>query len=461
MAHTVVGRGRQAGTEALHGRLTTLDGLRGLAALIVVVHHSLLTWQVLAAQYFSANRASGSWWLVFTPLHLVWAGTEAVMVFFVLSGLVLALPFLQRPSSVARWRAYYCQRLIRLYVPVIASLALAAVLVTVFPRVPGATTSWWFDSHAVSVDARTLAEDAVLLRGVSWINPSLWSLQYEVLFSLFLPVYILVSRRLGDRAAWLVPPLLALAGTGTYVGSQVLSWLPVFGIGVVMAASRTGLQRLGGRITGLRASGLAWSVISGVALVLLLAEWWSRGLGEVTLVPMAIARALGVAGAALVCFLAMVCPGVGALCSWRPVRWLGTMSFSLYLVHEPILVSVSSLVGGSLRGVAVTLTAAITLSLLVAAAFHRLVELPSQRLARSVGRRLQGASGRSVAAQAPVAAHRPAPSLVGRPHSSRPPAGRPAQTGPRHPPLTRPIPVPRTAPPAVLAGRTGGAARKG
>ncbi|WP_156507383.1 hypothetical protein [Arthrobacter sp. OY3WO11] len=74
--------------------------MRGIAALVVLFHHSLLTIPVLAAVYENdavpvEDVASVAWMLVHTPLHNLWEGKGAVYIFFVLSGVVLTLPVLR------------------------------------------------------------------------------------------------------------------------------------------------------------------------------------------------------------------------------------------------------------------------------------------------------------------------------------------------------------------------------
>src|SRR3954470_23660048 len=110
-------------TARRSNRLPSLDGLRGLAALVVVVHHCALTVPALAAQMFGPDNSSPAWWLAWTPAYLLWAGREAVLVFFVLSGFVLSLPRLSGGKS-GRWASYYRKRMVRLYVPVVAAVAL-------------------------------------------------------------------------------------------------------------------------------------------------------------------------------------------------------------------------------------------------------------------------------------------------------------------------------------------------
>jgi len=76
------------------GRITELDAVRGFAAVTVVVGHSLTVFP----NFDDATRGKSGLALVnavkYSPLALVQSGDAAVILFFILSGFVLALPFL-------------------------------------------------------------------------------------------------------------------------------------------------------------------------------------------------------------------------------------------------------------------------------------------------------------------------------------------------------------------------------
>ena len=123
-------------TSRASTRYGALDGLRGLAAAVVVIHHCFLVSPSLSlavARVDTGQVEPWVWWTTFTPLHLLWAGTEAVYVFFILSGFVLTLPFVGvwQPT----WRAYYAKRFVRIYLPVWASLVIALLLAWIVPRI--------------------------------------------------------------------------------------------------------------------------------------------------------------------------------------------------------------------------------------------------------------------------------------------------------------------------------------
>lgn len=344
-------------------RYTELDGLRGLAAFVVVVHHAFLVSPGLADSY-QGQRAqlTGGWWLTHTPLHLVWDGPAAVIVFFVLSGFVLTLPFLREQPALT-WRSYYPRRLVRLYVPTIASVLVAVATVLVFGRAQA--SSWWISDHELQLTAKLLAQDAVLLFGTSSLNSPLWSLRWEVFFSLLLPLYVVAARR------WLaLPGIVACLALIHYAESDYLHLLPVFALGSFLAAGRHDIARWAPRLP--RA---VWPALLVVAFACLNSPWY-----PVTIPP---ERALTAAGALLLVAVFAWWPGVKPVATHTIVQWLGRISFSLYLVHEPIVVSIAQLTRSASPWVSIALSAPVALA--VAAAFYRWVEVPAHRASRQVG----------------------------------------------------------------------------
>src|SRR6195952_2318571 len=105
-------RGRSAST----GRLPALDGLRGVAATVVVFHHVYPIARPFLEPSTHAWAAGSPWWVISsTPVKLLSAGSESVLVFFVLSGLVVPLPLL---GGRRGWAGFFASRLVRLYLPV-------------------------------------------------------------------------------------------------------------------------------------------------------------------------------------------------------------------------------------------------------------------------------------------------------------------------------------------------------
>jgi peptidoglycan/LPS O-acetylase OafA/YrhL len=354
-------------------RYRSLDGLRGLAALVVVVHHCLLTSVVLAASY--RGGVSSGWGiseiLTRTPVHLIWDGTGAVLVFFVLSGFVLTLAF-TKPAA-PRWANYYARRFPRLYLPVWAALALAVALAALVPRVVTTGQSWWINAHAANTTISMVAKDSSLLFNPSLLDSPLWSLRWEVAFSALLPLYIWVAVK-WRRFAWLkVFATLVLIGIGSKTGHASLLYLPVFALGVVLAAERA---RIGAATA--RLSSRSWWAIAAAAVLLMSVDTTVGG------IPEWITRPLRSAGAVLIVLLFLGCRRIAVFAGRRSIQWLGRISFSLYLVHEPIVVTAARLLPGVNAGE--LLLVVLPVSLLVAAGFYRLVEVPSLAVSRWMGK---------------------------------------------------------------------------
>lgn len=370
------------------GRLAGLDGLRGVAALVVLVHHSLLLTPALMGVYDdpSAPRSALVQWVSATPLHLLWDGEVAVQVFFVLSGFVLTLA---ATRSAHRWGPYYPQRLLRLYLPVCAAVALAAVLRIAVPVGDTTGLSAWLTFHGDVGRAGVLADATLLVGPVGSTMTALWSLRWEVVFSLLLPVFVVAATRLRRLLVVKLVALAVVASAGALLGPVdqpyalgALYQLPLFGLGCLLAVERDRVTTL---VRVWRPG--VWAVVL-TAAVLLCSSYWLLDLGglraDVPHAVVALTRVLQVAGAALLI--------LGALgCLDRPLRrpavqWLGARSFSLYLVHEPVVVAVGYLTGWT-SPVVLLLTVPVSLGL--AEVFFRGIERPSHRLARRVGSMVQ------------------------------------------------------------------------
>ena len=377
-------------------RFPALDGLRGVAALVVLLHHVAFVVPAFATTYFTQELpATGSllWWFSYTPLKLLTAGPAAVVVFFLLSGFVLALEPLGR--SGFDWVAYYPRRIVRLYVPIVGSVLLAVLLLWAVPRDLSMVSGAWSQVLAdprVSVGS-VARESAVLFAADFRINPPLWSLVWEIWFSLLLPLFIAAVVLV--RRAWWAAALLgfAMSLVGMRLHLPALVYLPMFLIGVALASGAGDLRAVADRIQSCRLGRVVWWALLVSGALLLVFTWMVRGTAAIDTVAAASVSGFTVVGATLLVVCCAFWPAAGRVLTTRPAAWLGRVSYSLYLVHVPVLLAITFAIGDAQWWwVVVT---AIPASLLVAWGFARSVEMPAHRFARWVGRRTAAARAAS------------------------------------------------------------------
>lgn len=344
-----------------------LTGLRGLAAAWVFAFH---LWQACGRPALPLLGIDLS--------PLLAGGHYGVDLFFVLSGFLLARPFIAARLQALPpppWGEFLVRRGNRV-LPAYWAQLLVLVLV----------------AGIGTFDARDLAMHATLTFNVvdngSRINPVYWTLPVEWDFYLLLPLLALGLPRAGARP-WLLAGLMVFAfGFRVWcwralflpepdvavfrwiiqlparidqfaIGMAVAWWLaarPLPGAGWRSAAASAGLALLGA---------VAWiTVAHGDELTAARLPWayWQAPLA-----------ALGCAGL----ILAAATPGDGLNRLWRsvPMTWLGTISYSLYLWHYPVLgwLTGRGLAGGTL------VAAAIAAALPVAWLSWRLFERPFVR----------------------------------------------------------------------------------
>lgn len=374
-------------------RLRSLDGVRGIAALVVVVYHVSL----IAKPFAKDGTAQVVWdGVTESPLKLLFAGTEAVLVFFVLSGLVVALPLLRRSVS---WPAFFASRLVRLYVPVWGALLFAVALIALIPRHQSVVSSgeWISDANASHVTIASFLREASLTPASYDIVNTLWSLRWELIFTALLPVAIGIAVLLRRRtAALVVTGAVAVLATmlGRVLGVDALVYLPVFLLGTLVAVRLDDIVEWSHR----RPRPVLWLVIGVSSALLLVASWIGRPLAPAGDLVSEVLWGLAGLGALGLVFVAIGSPGAERVLSMRFPQWAGRISFSLYLVHVPVIATIAFVVGDRLWWLVGLV--GVPLSLAVSAGFFALVERPSHRLARATGvgvnRAIERVKGRGV-----------------------------------------------------------------
>lgn len=366
-------------TSTLAARNRALDGLRGVAALVVVFHHLLLTnkWYADRIYQLPSTLPIRPWvsprtLVEYSPLHLTYAGIEAVMTFFVLSGFVL-VPSVRRYGA----HAYAVGRLLRLYIPIVGAAVLAAIWAGLYVGNHAHFASWWLNGHVPSVRPTDVASSVWLLDGTGALNSALWSMRYEVMFSLVLPALLW---RFAETPQRLRPYgrmalLLGLTGLGASLHFGILEYLPVFFLGVALREIPVALRFRGAlALLGASVLTLSWT-LAGFGLTL-----------GASLLP--VSQAIGAV------LLVQACRSGGVLAASlsTPIpQYLGRLSYSLYLVHSPLIFLVWLRVG-TVRGATSELwhgALLLVAALVVADLFHRTVERSALRVSARTRRHLQ------------------------------------------------------------------------
>ncbi|MBA1159341.1 acyltransferase family protein [Microvirga mediterraneensis] len=409
-------------------RLSYLDGLRGLAALIVVLHHGLI--YAAPALYFGEARYSRFAWdvpLSGSPFLLFFAGNFAVSVFFLLSGFVLAHVF---SRTVAGPAALVAKRYVRLTVPITAANLLSLVVTAAMIALPalaayslvrpGMAADASFLSNVIGGLAFCLREAFIhaTLTGIDGgtYNGVLWTMQVEFIGSVLLIAVFTLARaltRTDEARLNLAAVICAVLALCWYQSNLALfpTGVLLYRLGRALPASRPieiagyGLLALGLYLGCMPESGLRPQIqnallqFTGTDMVTLANHSVLRPIFKLfganvwvpfPFLPVPLWRAWG----AVLVLLAVLCsPSLRRALSSRACAFLGLISFPLYLVHGTVLqavfVPVFEHFGRTTGAMLAALAAFVPAALLIAVVFTRLTEGRALRWSERAGRFFQ------------------------------------------------------------------------
>jgi len=359
-------------------RNRNLDGLRGLSAIIVVFHHILLTNPAFSDAFYYGKTANlPTWILAFTPLRVLWDGPSAVAIFFMLSAFVLTGLFPKAPS----YKKYALSRMARLYIPSIVVSAVAILANLLLAGHFQKATSGWLASVVPAVPVSPIQ---LTLSGVPGLYP-LWSTRLEIVFSLAIPLGVVLATK--ARLRFSLPILLLTCG----LGYLLTPWLPIFMLQLLrfgavffmgslayrfLQAGNTSPVKQRLDVGMQRAPRQTSWLLLVVGLLLSSAGWFVNGnvLLAAALVP------ISSVGLVLVLVVVATSPVFSGFFGLRWLQWLGANSFSLYLIHGAVVYFWALLFGaGWLNGLGM-LALALGLTWVV----QRWVTHPAHQLARQI-----------------------------------------------------------------------------
>lgn len=318
----------------------SLEGIRGLAAVVVVLWHNLLGFFPRQSGTFAEFHHSGQRAM---PWFGLFNGTAAVTVFFVLSGLVLSRAYLLTGDAAIIGRGAI-KRWPRLAGPVILVVMLSAVLDLLglyrYDQAAALTGSPWLAGHLFhGVDpgsrglAGAFAQGALtFFRGDSTYDTSLWTMRLEMTGS-----YLVFG------LALILGQVRGSAGSVVYLmGVYVLIYLH---LDINMLAFLAGVT-IAHAQTSWRFTIPLWAGAASVAVALFLLGYSALDAGWYR----PLAATLGgtdkiyvhVLGAAMAIVAVDACPTLRTAFDGRWSAFLGWISFPIYLVHIPILCSLGS-----------------------------------------------------------------------------------------------------------------------
>ncbi len=338
-------------------RLVALDALRGLAAFIVIWHHFREAFNMSQPRWYQRPFV---------------AGHAAVVLFFVLSGYVLSLPYWK--GRQLPYGLYLVRRFFRIYVPYATATAFALLVGShlLFSHLP--LTEWFNRTWQTPFTGRIIAAQFFKISTAPTVNTAFWSLRYEMEMSLIFPAVCWLLLRLRPWGALIFALVVEKIGFLCLQRSRFGFWQETsdtlifascFLLGAILAWKREAVATVYRRTP-------LWVKVP-VLLAIVVAYYGEKE----SVLPFAACGAI---------VFALHSRASRILDTFLP-EYLGRISYSMYLVHGTVLWATLILLYGKLPLLLLGVVyAAITLG--VSHGFCVLVEEPAMKL----GKRLAGGS---------------------------------------------------------------------
>ncbi|USD17445.1 acyltransferase [Priestia megaterium] len=371
-------------------RYVELDALRGLAALFVVINHYLMIYPSFSEYRYDGDSSFLLSMVKESPLRLLFSsGNESVVLFFVLSGFVLALPFYGRSSF--RYENYLVRRICRIYLPYLFAVCVAILCKILFSQGGISQVSHWFNNSWITNESPSLLLQHFFLIGTfntDAYNNVIWSLVHEMRISIIFPLLMILLLRMDAKKIVMLLFVVFVSSSALLLLNQssleptnfLLSYhyLLLFAAGAVTAKYRDFFIQLYLKIGTFK---------KGLIVLIAFTCYLSEGImGNYAITNNFLCRNLAVMlGSCMFIIIALASPAASKVLRTGVLSFLGKISYSLYLTHLIVLFSLMYLLHGLLPYWSI-LSICFLVSLVMASVTYHFVEKPSSRLGKFLTR---------------------------------------------------------------------------
>ncbi len=308
--------------QARPRRYHELDSMRGLASLTVFFSHFVM-----------GNMVTGPICeiLRMSPAHIIWDGSSAVLFFFVLSGFVLALPYINNQGRYLDLLSFYLKRIFRIYPAFIIGILISVALKEYMydPHNSIQHYSGWLNSFwkwNLNDNLTQLKYTLMLLASFNsdLFDPVIWSLAIEMNISFIIPFLTLIIKK--NELLFNILFITIL----TYVGVEF--WMTIFYAGILLARYHT--------LLGSYINKASKPVITGLFIITpaLYTFRFTFHSNDSSHYP----EYISCLASCIFIMLALYNNGFSAFLKNKICVFLGKVSYSFYLIHLPILITVAS-----------------------------------------------------------------------------------------------------------------------
>lgn len=370
-------------------RYIELDSLRGLASLTVFFSHAV-NMLVISGDLFKAVNNS--------ILHIFWDGAAAVILFFVLSGFVLTLPYVGKEERNPEYITFMIKRIFRIYPAYFFALLFSVIVKTFLYNRTGImefsdfVRQFWGWQNA-DLTIQSVVRHLIMIGPryeMGQIDPIIWSLVVEMKVSVIFPFIILIVKELRSAKTGILLFLgtvlayklsdKALLGRLPFLDENFYHYISMFIMGALLAKFKDPL------IDWVRKMPAFVNIsIFAAGIIFYTGRYSLHELG----LSYGNYNYIVSVGVGIILIYVIALPDRFRALTSHPIKLLGEISYSMYLLHFPILMVCTSIIYANFRSIKASYAVSLLLTLVLSYISYKWIEVPFQNAGRSIAKKLE------------------------------------------------------------------------